>query len=357
MPPAGRMLQRAAKQRTAQSPATIYDIAALAGVNASTVSRALTKPGRVSAKTQKKIEDAAAQLNYQANPFARALPTGKTNTVGLIVSDITNPAYFDVIRGAEGAASARDYTLLLAESAESAQTELLAAKRIMTTVDGIILASPRLADEQIRELAKKKPVVVINRMVEEVGCVVADVQPGVTEAVRHLATLGHESLAYVAGPDRSWMSGHRWDSIRGRCEWSGLRVRKFGPGTPTVDGGREMAAAIRESGATGIICYNDLMAIGLMQELQSAGVRIPAEFSIVGFDNIFGSDFTTPPLSTVKSPLRETGATALTLILAELAASIEPGRADDSALRAEAAKLATELVIRGSSGQHSPAAL
>lgn len=348
------MPERVVRQRSSATPATIYDIARLAGVNASTVSRALTKPGRVSAKTQKKIEEAAAQLNYQANPFARALPTGRTSTVGLIVSDITNPAYFDVIRGAEGAASERNFTLLLAESAESAQTELLAAKRIMATVAGVILASPRLADEQIRELAVKKPVVVINRLVDKVACVVADVQPGVTEAVRHLASLGHESLAYVAGPDRSWMSGHRWASIRGRCEWSGLRVQKFGPGIPTVEGGRAMAAVIRESGATGVICYNDLMAIGLMQELQLAGVRIPAELSIVGFDNIFGSDFTTPPLSTVKSPLRECGATALALILAELPASARAGQRGDAAPPAADIRLATELVIRGSSGRCPP---
>ena len=86
--------------RDGKSNATIYDIAKVAGVNPSTVSRALSKPGRVSAKTQKLIEDAAAELNYQVNPFARALPTGRTNTYGLIVADITNPTFFDIIRGA-----------------------------------------------------------------------------------------------------------------------------------------------------------------------------------------------------------------------------------------------------------------
>ena len=133
-----------------KSPATIYDIARVAGVNPSTVSRALSKPGRVSAKTQKHIEDAAAELNYQVNPFARALPTGRTNTFGLIVADITNPAFFDIIRGAETTATLRDYTLVLAESAESAVTELTAARRMMATVDGLILASPRMDDDDIR---------------------------------------------------------------------------------------------------------------------------------------------------------------------------------------------------------------
>ena len=112
--------------RDGKSNATIYDIAKVAGVNPSTVSRALSKPGRVSAKTQKLIEDAAAELNYQVNPFARALPTGRTNTFGLIVADITNPTFFDIIRGAQTTATVRDYTLVLAESAESGVTELTA---------------------------------------------------------------------------------------------------------------------------------------------------------------------------------------------------------------------------------------
>ncbi len=330
------------RSRSVSQTATIYDVARLAGVNASTVSRALSKPGRVSAKTQKKIEDAAVELNYRVNPFARALPTGRTSTVGLIVSDITNPAYFDVIRGAESAASDQDYTLVLAESAESAEIELVVAQRMMATVDGIILASPRLSEQQILALAAKKPVVVINRQVEGVHSVVADVDTGVTEAVRHLAALGHTSLVYVAGPERSWMSAHRWESIRERCEWSGLGAEQVGSGIPTVDGGRRAAAAIRASGATAVVCYNDLMAIGLMQELQLAGIQVPEDVSILGFDNIFGSDFTTPPLSTIRSPLRDSGATALGQILDDLRGAAPPR---------ERPALATELIIRGSSGR------
>lgn len=332
----------AAKHRGGKSAPTIYDIAALAEVNPSTVSRALSKPGRVSAKTQKKIEDAAAQLNYRVNVFARALPTGRTSTIGLIVSDITNPAYFEVIRGAEGAASERDYTLVLAESAESAELELRAAQRMLATVDGIILASPRLSDDDIRLLAADKPVAVINRTVDGVHSLVADTDVGVTDAVRHLAALGHTSLAYVAGPERSWMSARRWESIKARCDWSSIEVTVVASGVPTIDGGRRSAAAVRASGATGVFCYNDLMAIGLMQELQLAGVRIPDELSILGFDNIFGSDFTTPPLSTIKSPLRQSGDSAVRRILADL---------DGVGESAPLPPLSTELVLRGSTGR------
>lgn len=331
----------AGTSRTGKSSPTIYDIAKLAGVNPSTVSRALSKPGRVSAKTAQKIMDAAEELNYQVNVFARALPTGRTQTIGLIVSDITNPAFFDVIRGAESAASARDYTLMLAESTESADLELTAARRMLATVDGLILASPRLSDEEIATLAAKKPVVVINRDVAGVPSVIADTDSGVTEAVRHLAALGHTAISYVAGPERSWMSKRRWESIKARCDWHGLEAAVVASSQPTVDGGRRTAVAVRAAGATAVFCYNDLMAIGLMRELQAAGMEIPAELSIMGFDNIFGSDFTTPPLSTIKSPLRELGVAALQRVL-DAVDKVDAGP--------KPPLLPTELVLRGSTG-------
>lgn len=342
-PPAGSVKKQG---RVGKSSATIYDIAKLAGVNASTVSRALSKPGRVSSKTQKLIEDAAAQLNYQVNPFARALPTGKTNTFGLIVADITNPTFFDIIRGAETIATSRDYTLVLTESEESPATELTAARRLMATVDGLILASPRMDDDNIRALAQDKPVVVINREVEGMPCVVPDVNKGISEAIRSLAANGHRKVAYVAGPPQSWMSERRWEGVQAACEWSRLKAVRLESTKPTVDGGRQTARDVRASGATAVLTYNDLLAIGLMQELQAAGVVVPDHISIVGFDDIFGADFTTPPLTTVRSPLGECGERAATRLLDLFQKDGEPA----GTLRVE-----TELVLRGSSGRILPA--
>ncbi|MFF1254168.1 LacI family DNA-binding transcriptional regulator [Pseudarthrobacter sp. NPDC058329] len=335
----------AKRGRGERSSPTIYDIAKVAGVNPSTVSRALSKPGRVSAKTQKLIEDAAAELNYQVNPFARALPTGRTNTFGLIVADITNPTFFDIIRGAQTTGTLRDYTLVLAESAESAATELTAARRMMTTVDGLILASPRMDDDDIRALARDKPVVVINREVEDVPCVIPDVRKGIGEAVRSLAGNGHQKLAFVAGPSRSWMSARRWEGVQAACEWSRLEAVRVESDKPTVDGGRQVAREVLATGATAVLTYNDLLAIGLMQELQAGGMVVPDRISIVGFDDIFGADFTTPPLTTVRSPLGECGSGAATRLLDLLHGDAEPA----GTLRVE-----TELVLRGSSGRLLP---
>jgi LacI family repressor for deo operon, udp, cdd, tsx, nupC, and nupG len=331
--------------RDGRGNATIYDIAKVAGVNPSTVSRALSKPGRVSAKTQQIIEDAAAQLNYQVNPFARALPTGRTNTFGLIVADITNPTFFDIIRGAQITGTQRDYTLVLAESAESGGTELTAARRMMTTADGLILASPRLDDDDIRALARDKPVVVINREVEGVPCVVPDVRKGISEAVRNLAANGHKKLAFVAGPPQSWMSAQRWEGVQAACEWTRLEAVRVESGKPTVDGGREVARDVLATGATAVLTYNDLLAIGLMQELQAGGMVVPDQISIVGFDDIFGADFTTPPLTTVRSPLGECGSGAAGLLLDLL----QGGGKTAGNLRVK-----TDLVLRGSSGRLLP---
>jgi DNA-binding LacI/PurR family transcriptional regulator len=328
--------------RKRESAATIYDIARVAGVSPSTVSRALNKPGRLSAATEKRILEAAAELNYQANPMARALPTGRTLTIGLVVADITTPRIFDVVRGAGHAATLNDYTLVLVESEESPGRELRAVERLLHTVDGIILATSRLTDEEITGIALRKPVSVINREVADVPSIVADVDRGVAEAVRHLVHLGHQSVLYVPGPETSWMSRHRWRSIRSRCEWSQIAVDTLSASPPTIDGGRSAAAAVRAHGATAIITYNDLMAIGLSQELVEGGVAVPGQLSVVGFDDIFGSDFAAPPLTTIKSPLREEGALAVRQIIGEL---------NETAMAPDLGGLATTLVVRGSTGR------
>lgn len=327
--------------RTRSSP-TIYDIAKVAGVNPSTVSRALNKPGRVSAKTQKIIEAAAEELKFQMNPYARALHTGRTETLGLILTDITNPTFFDIIRAAQSTATARNYTMMLAESAESAATELKAAVRMQATVDGLILASPRMDDDNIRMLATVKPLVVINREVEGVSCVVPDIKGGIGAAVRMLAEQGHRRIAYVAGPSQSWMSVRRWEGVEAACDWSRLEAVRVESGKPTVDGGRRVARDILASGATAVLTYNDLLAIGLMQELQAAGVTVPDQLSIVGFDDIFGADFTTPPLSSVRSPLATCGTTAATLLLDMF---------DKKDEGPSMVHVDTELILRGSSGR------
>lgn len=330
---------RAATNRAATNrAATIYDIAQLAGVNPSTVSRALSRPGRINEKTAQKIHDAAKQLNYVANPAARALPTGRTGTLGLIVADITNPMFFDVVRGAEREAAERNYTLVLAEFHESAEMELVTARRLMPSVDGLILATSRLLPDDVRMLGDEKPVVVINRQVDDVESIVADIDPGLTEALDHLAELGHRRLAFVSGPARSWMSRHRWDRIRALCVERGIETVRVPSSRPDMAAGREAATAVLDTGATVVLAYNDLLAIGIMLELRHRGIDVPERLSIVGFDDIFGSDFTTPALTSIRSPHLASGSYAVQTLFAKLGSTDVPTIAD----------LATTLIMRES---------
>lgn len=337
-----RAIRGKVEGRPAKANATIYDIAKLAGVNPSTVSRALSKPGRVSVGTRKLVEDAAAELNYQANPFAKALPTGKTSTIGLIVTDVANPTFFGTIRGTEYTAGDHDYSVILAESAESARKEHSVAQRMLASVDGLILASPRMDDKLIRELAEEKPLVVVNRDVEGITCVVPDVEKGLGEAVRHLAGHGHRSVTFIAGPDASWMSTRRWQGVKQACDWSRIEAVKLNSDTPTIKGGRAAARTIAGSGATAVIAYNDLLAIGLLQELQAAAYAVPDQISIIGFDDIFGADFTTPGLTTVRAPMETCGMEAAGLLLKAL---------KGTAKNPVAHYIDTELVVRGSTGK------
>lgn len=333
-----------AAPRSSRPAPTIYDIAQLAGVNPSTVSRALSKPGRISAKTEKLIQDAAKTLNYRVNPMARALPTGRTHTLGLLLADITNPMFFDVVRGAERAASVSGYTLILAESQESEIREAEAADRITPSVDGLILVTTRLPDADIRELSERKPLVVINREVDGIDSIVPDLDPGIDAALAHLAALGHTSLAFLSGPANSWMNAARWDSLLSKAPELGMTIVEIGPNAPTLDGGSAALARVRASGVTAVMAYNDLMAIGLMRAAQQRGLAIPGQLSIIGFDDIFGSDFTSPQLSTIRTPLGLVGERAVRRAL-ELVADIPADGTDE-----DRASLPTELVIRGSSG-------
>ena len=192
-----------------ESKPTIYDVAKAAGVAASTVSRAFARPGRVSAESAQRVFAAAAGIGYRSDALP-GLTTTRTRSLALVVTDITNPFYSELIRGAHEAAGAAGYTILLSHTHEDAQLERAWTQREMTAVDGVLLASSRMSDNAIRMLAKQKPMIVLNRRIPEAPCVITDNPRGARRAVEHLAELGHDAITYVAGPESSWADGVRW---------------------------------------------------------------------------------------------------------------------------------------------------
>jgi LacI family transcriptional regulator len=271
------------------------------------------------------------------------LPTGKTKMIALMVADITNPVFFKLVRGAELKAAEAGYTLVIAESQESSRVESDNLERILPSVDGVILGTTRLSDEEIYAVNKQKPVVLVNRKVEGVSDVVPDNTPGIAEAVKHLAELGHKHIAFVAGPTASWINTDRWNLLMKNAVDLGMTISEIGANEPTVEGGKNALDRVRAAGVTAVVTYNDVMAIGLLRAATAAGIRVPEDLSIVGFDNIFGSDFTNPPLSTIQMPLEQVGNEAIDVLLKSFAAE------DDEPLHGSAAS--TSLLLRGSTGK------
>ncbi|THV28745.1 LacI family DNA-binding transcriptional regulator [Glycomyces paridis] len=304
-------------------PATIYDVARATGVSPSTVSRALNKPGRLSAATEQRIREAAAELGYRMNPMARALPTGKTGTLGLLVSDLTNPVYFDLVRGAERIARENGATLIFADSQESSELERDNAERLQVAVDGLLLVASRLDDAQIQELASVKPLVAVNRLVSGVSGVVPDVSPGMTEAINLLHRHGHRRIAYLAGPEASWMNGMRRLSVFDLAEDKGMTIVEIQSPAPTRDGGTESYPLVKAANVTAVLAYNDLVALGLLRACRAHGVDVPGDLSVVGFDDIFGADLPTPALTTVRSPMSDMGMRAVRMLLAVIEGEAE----------------------------------
>ncbi|MET1004866.1 MAG: substrate-binding domain-containing protein, partial [Propionibacteriaceae bacterium] len=258
------------------------------------------------------------------------------------VADITNPFFFDLIRGSQEQLKAAGFSQLLIDTEESPVVEASSLEAVADSAAGVILTATRLDDAPIRAAAERIPVVCINRAVSGVTSVMMTTQTAVESAVEHLAALGHRRICYVHGPAISWSDGERSSSWAEAGARLGLDVTEVGPYEPSVVGGKAAADAVLESGATAALAFNDLMAIGILQRCSHLGVRVPDDLSVVGCDDTFGADFCSPPLTTLTVPLLEAGRLATTLLLDKLGAS------DLSASRE--ATLSAHLTIRSSTG-------
>jgi LacI family transcriptional regulator len=328
---------------------TIYDVAEAAGVAPSTVSRALSKPGRVSFRTAEHVRTVAAELGYRTETRQRIVQSRRTSMLAMVVADITNPVFFGMIRGAERTAVHAGYTMVLVETQESEEAERAVLDRVLPVVDGVILTSSRMSDAAIRTLAKTAPLVVLNRLVDQVPSVASDNVKAVKRAVEHLVADGHVALTYLAGPEASWADGMRWRGLLEASHELDIRVRRIGPHLPTITGGRQAAETWLAARTSGVVAYNDLVAIGFMQGVTQAGLRVPADVSVVGFDNIRDAGLVQPALTTIASPLISLGSAAVNHLLKTAAVPVRHGPTQ----RGDAVVLPARVVVRGSTGPAS----
>jgi DNA-binding LacI/PurR family transcriptional regulator len=318
-------------------PVTLQDVAREAGVAVSTVSRALSTPERVNVRTREQVQEVARRLGYRPNRLAQALHTGRTGMLAVLVPDITNPHNFGLVRGVEAQARAGGSTTIIADTQGGPELEADHLERLASSVDGFVLASSRLSDAELQALAERSPVVLFNRRVEGLASLATDSADGSRQIVEHLVALGHRSLAYLAGPTASWADAERWRALSEHARAAGVAITRCGPFPPTLDGGPAAADVGLATGATALVAFNDLLAIGVLRRLAERGVVVPERLSVVGYDDIFGSDFCSPPLTTVAGPVDEAGRMLVDLL--------QEGREP-----APEITLPTHLRIRGSTG-------
>jgi LacI family transcriptional regulator len=319
-------------------PVTIRDVARASGVHISTVSRTFSAPRLVNPETLRRVLATAERLGYRPNRAARALTTGRTHNFGLIVADLANPFFPPMIKAAESQARLRDCHIFVADTNEDATVEEELVRALAKQVDGVLLCSPRMSNTLIERLSREVPLVVVNRLIAGLPCVVMDMAQGARDAVGHLVGLGHRRLALLGGPHGSWTSREIRKAANAAARVAGAELIVVRPNLPTEDGGYAAAERVVRERVTAVVAYNDLMAIGLIEGLDERGVVVPNEVSVVGIDDIALSRRFRPKLTTVANPTSAAGRAAVDMLLRH---------GDDRNATAQVT-LKTELIIRDS---------
>lgn len=306
---------------------TLSDVARVAGVSAMTVSRVVNNRGEVNPQTRARILEAIDHLGYRPNALARGLITQKTHTVGLVVPDLTNPVFPEIIRGAEDVALREGYTLYIGNINEQPERERTALQRFEASqVDGIIVCASRLPDDELQTLLARYPAsVVINRELpgELAAVVLNDDRYGVMQAVHHLFERGCQAVGLLAGPPASRSARLR---LQGFQMALGMANRAVVPQQvlicdPNEEGGyRGLPRLLQQfPEVDAVVCYNDLVALGVLQACQEQGLAVPGQLAVIGFDDIRMARLATPALSTIRVNRYELGRLAFELLLGRLA--------------------------------------
>ena len=293
---------------------TIADVAAHAGVSQASVSRVLNGKQTVDPAIVQRVQASIATLGYSPSVAARSLVHGRNDTIAMVVPDLENPLFQGILKGLSLAAASDGYRVLVADTAEQVDDEEAIAIEARHRCDAIVLCAPRMPEQRLRRLvAQVAPVVVVNRPLPgaDVPIVGVDYVRGIRDLVEHLLGLGHRHLAYVSGPATSASNAER---LRGVEEAEqvhpDLRIDVV-PGGSRLEDGYALAEAVlgaRAEGATAVIAFNDLVALGLMTRLRQLGIDVPRDLSIAGFDDVPMAGFATPSLTSMSVPRGEIGA-------------------------------------------------
>jgi DNA-binding LacI/PurR family transcriptional regulator len=293
----------------------IKDVAREAGVSTATVSHVVNGTKYVTDDTRKRVLDAIDRCEYHPNAHARSLASGRSNMLGLLISDISNPFFPEVVKAIEAAAFERGYNVILLNTNYDPERAAEYVRRLSELkMAGVALMTSELDSELFHEITRRQVSVVFDShdlASDRMSNICVDYAAGIEEAVRHLVSLGHRRIAHIAGASRIPSGILRRDAFLDF-------MKRHLPGEPTpavyegdfrLDGGRRAASEILAAPEmpTAIIAANDMMALGAMREFRKAGLKIPEDISVVGFDDIAFAALSEPPLTTVCSPRAEIG--------------------------------------------------
>ena len=330
----------------------IAEIAKRANVSTATVSRAINQSGPVKAATARKVWRAITELNYYPNSHARTLVSGRSRLIGLIVSDITNPFFPELIRSFETHAAQQQYDLLLTSTDYLTSRMTTCLRRMLERkVDGVAMMTSEMDLSLIKELGRRGVPLVfmdVGQVGPKMSHVAIDYANGIRQAVDHVVGLGHKHIGFISGPLDLHSARTRRQAFLDALRGHGLAPDKrlIREGTHTAEGGQKaMAGMLRLSRRpTAVVCSNDWTAIGALHAIHEARLKVPADISLVGFDDIPLVSYTTPTLTSVRMSAADVGATAFDALFKLIGAE---------RLEGDVYQVPTRLVVRESTAKPS----
>jgi len=313
---------------------SIEDIAQVAGVSHSTVSRALRDSPLISDDVRAQIRKLALDMGYTPNAIAQSLQMQRTNTVGLVVTSIADPFLADIVKGVEEVARTAHLGVFLSASHHDPEQEMAAIESFhRRRVDGILIESSRISGEYAERLARiNVPTVLINSQSESPAHVMhtvgVDDYSGARLAVEHLLALGHRAIGYLGVGNRPRSNSRRFEGYRDALAAAGAPFRERAVVVPAaadmaqaddVAVGQMAIERLTDLAITAVFCYNDMLAIGALMACRAKGIAVPGALSVVGFDDVQLAQFVAPTLTTVHQPKVELGELAMQKLLALLA--------------------------------------
>lgn len=336
---------------------TIKDLARELGISPSTVSRALKDHPDISPQTKKAVNELAEKLNYQPNIVALSLRQSKTNTIGVIIPEIVHFFFSTVISGIEDVAYSAGYNVILTQSIESLQREMLNMKTLFNSrVDGMLISLSRETasfDHIEGMLAKGVPMVFFDRVYDHPSAnkIIVDDFSGAKEATLHLIQQGCKRIAHIEGSPNLGITKQRLEGYLEALKEKNMPIDRsliFPCPDATIEAGKEVTEKILEGGnlPDAIFATNDPVAMGAMQAIRNKGLKIPKDIAVVGFSNWLFTSMMDPPLSSVDQPGYEMGQEATKLLIRQIEAK---SKDDNDDPQPETKILKTRLVARESS--------